>query len=165
VSESAEALAEKVRGCLNDRDGMTFNGARRALDTLLARLAEAEKERDRLDVEFDNGCAAVRDEPVCTKCGTNHDRDESAMCEGGEVVTFGELPAFLLARLAEAEKERDKWKALYGEIGARLARYGDALERLRLAVNGIIPALDKNEVVNERDRAYLLNAYLDSERP
>jgi hypothetical protein len=41
-------------------------------------------------VGWDEGQSDIWDEPVCSSCGRNHDRDESAMCEGGEVVSFRE---------------------------------------------------------------------------
>ena len=43
-----------------------------------------------LDRAFDDGREAVLGEVVCSVCGWNHDRDESAACEGCEAVRFDE---------------------------------------------------------------------------
>lgn len=48
TASSVSALREKVRGCLNDRDGLTFNGARRALDELCALASRAESAEQEL---------------------------------------------------------------------------------------------------------------------
>lgn len=58
----------------------------------LARLLNAtRKDRDGAWAQgFDEGQAAIWDELVCASCGRNHDRDESAMCPGGEAVLFHE---------------------------------------------------------------------------
>jgi hypothetical protein len=42
------------------------------------------------DEAWDGAQRAIWGETVCSACGENHDRDESAMCEDGEVVTFRE---------------------------------------------------------------------------
>jgi hypothetical protein len=39
---------------------------------------------------YDQARDDVWDAPVCSVCGEDHDADESAMCEGGEVVSFRE---------------------------------------------------------------------------
>jgi hypothetical protein len=39
---------------------------------------------------YDQAHDDVWEAPVCSVCGADHDADESAMCEGGEVVSFRE---------------------------------------------------------------------------
>jgi hypothetical protein len=39
---------------------------------------------------WDEGQEAIWNEPVCSRCGDNHDRDESAMCDGAMVISFRE---------------------------------------------------------------------------
>jgi hypothetical protein len=129
MTESVEVLADKVRKRIRSAQSLVDGEA--ALDEILAYLAEVVEERDC----YENWLNP--DEPVCTKCGENHDHDESAMCEGGEVVTFGELPGFLLARLTEAKKNEaaaykyEEWAvARLKEIEKERDRYRTALERI-----------------------------------
>ena len=49
---------------------------------------------------YDEGVEDVWNENVCSTCGENHDRDASAMCETGEVVSFREW--------ADATRGRDR---------------------------------------------------------
>jgi hypothetical protein len=42
------------------------------------------------DRGYDEGQNAIWDESVCSVCGLNHDRSESAMCEGAEVISFSD---------------------------------------------------------------------------
>jgi hypothetical protein len=69
-----------------------------------------EAQQRALDQEFDAGRAAVLYEIVCSVCGENHDRDESAACDGCEAITFVEWTHRVRERVKAAERERDEWK-------------------------------------------------------
>ncbi len=62
-------------------------------DRVAALRAEARGEYEQLRAD------QMWDEPVCSVCGLNHDRDESAGCEGASVISFsdwyGRASAFL----------------------------------------------------------------------
>ena len=85
----------------------------REFAALAARLEAAEAEG------YDAGQAAIWDEIVCSVCGRNHDRDESAACEGCEAVAFSEWAASAGARLEAAETARDEaerwWRSIIGD--------------------------------------------------
>lgn len=56
---------------------------------------------------FDEGVESVWNEIVCSVCGRNHDRDESAACPGCEPVPFVEWFQHVSRRLiAEAWRGR-----------------------------------------------------------
>lgn len=118
--------AEQERLTRQDREiveallaGATFPSAphvQRALnevDALQAELQAAQERETKLTEDqyreahaqgFDDGLEAVWSEPVCSVCGLNHDRDESAACDGCEVVSFQQWVA--AQRTEEPRKQR-----------------------------------------------------------
>jgi hypothetical protein len=90
VSESVEALAEKVRTGLHQaRTCPAVEWAYDALATLLGRLAEAERKRDIAREQAANHLARLLDERKAAE-----------------------------ARLAEAEKDRDRYRKAYENAAA-----------------------------------------------
>jgi hypothetical protein len=79
-------------------DGRVGTGPRivsELLEEVAALEAELAAAQERADTAFDAGRESVLGEVVCSVCGWNHDRDESAACEGCEAVRFDEWVAAL----------------------------------------------------------------------
>lgn len=116
----ANQLAADVRAGLNTVD-MGFHvskaKAKAALDELVGLVGTLHAQG------YDEGQNDVWSSLVCSVCGQNHDRDESAMCDDGEVVSLGEFVQSVGALVGTLQQERDealgKWSdSLAGERNA-----------------------------------------------
>jgi hypothetical protein len=72
-------------------------------------VVTVDRDQTRREAEwFDKGVESVWDEVVCSVCGQNHDRDESAACDGCEAITFQEWVERTETRLAKAQAELER---------------------------------------------------------
>lgn len=64
--------------------------AREPISALLTSMDAVARERytEGYNEGWEHAQDAIWGEAVCSECGANHDADESAMCEGGQVQTF-----------------------------------------------------------------------------
>jgi hypothetical protein len=130
-------IAERV---ISDRDGAYTDRVFRDFE-LLARSWLAR--RDEKDQEFDAGRDAVLGEIVCSVCGENHDRDESAACDGCEAITFEEW-----TRRAKAEllAQRDVVAAAREFVGPKPLDY----LRCSPSLVALLNALDALDALDDR---------------
>lgn len=113
---TAEAL-EAARAFVDDYAMLrlprgSFERAYQVREKIDAATVAADKSQsESSDAEFargyDEGQEAIWDEPVCSICGRNHDRDESAMCKDGVVVSFRQWVVWAGMRMSGNEESSD----------------------------------------------------------
>jgi hypothetical protein len=123
-----------------DTNKRKYREAIAALDGLEEQLRTAR------DDGYDEAQADIFDAPVCSTCGMNHDRDESAMCETGEVVTFREWRDSASRRLEQLEAARaevEEWK-VEAERGKWPKEAAQEFFRMRSALAAFFDEWDGN---------------------